>query len=132
MFWTDHNWDRIKKSTLLGTQIVTLAASHGVTFFIDLDRQNKLVFWVDYGFGTVQSVDYDGNNRKVLYRGSSYSLYGVAFFSSYLFVSDPSFGAPKVLKLNASNGAFTSVVLFPGSDRPRGLVMYDSSRQLLG
>ena len=130
MFWTNYTRG-IKKSTLNGTHIVTLVTSLLWPRGIDLDRQNKLVFWVDHNFGTVQSVDYDGSNGKLLYRGHSwYKLYGVTFFSSYLFVSDRS--TSRVLKLKASNGTFTSSVPFPGPDRPLELVTYDISRQLSG
>ena len=132
MFWTDDSWDRIKKSTLNGTQIVTLVTSHGWPRGIDLDRQNKLVFWVDRQFGTVESVDYDGNNRKLLYQDSVYRYFGMTFFSSYLFVSNSSFGTSYVLKLNASNGALTSYVPLPGLGEPWRLVTYDRSRQLPG
>ena len=123
---------QIKKSTLNGTQIVTLVTSLQWPIGIDLDRQNRLVFWVIYALGTVESVDYDGNNRKLLYRGSSYSLRGVTFFSSYLFVSNSSSGTSGVLKLNASSGAFTSSVPLPGLGEAWGLVTYDISRQLPG
>ena len=122
----------ITKSTLNGTQDVTLVTSLGVPLGIDLDRQKKLVFWVDHHFGTIESVDYDGNNRKLLYQSSQHSLWGVTFFSSYLFVSNSSYGTPGVIKLNASNGTFTSFVPLLGPGRPRGLVTYDSSRQLPG
>ena len=134
MFWTVLNLG-IKKSTLNGTQNVTLVTSLLRSEGIDLDRQNKLVFFVDGQRGTVEYVDYDGNNRKLLYRSSSNRLWEVTFFSSYLFVStDLSSGAPGVLKLNASSGAlFTSFVSLPGPGvEPRGLVTYDRSRQLPG
>ena len=132
MFWTTDYYYGVKKSTLNGTQVVTLVKSIRWQGGIDLDRQNKLVFWVDWMLVTVESIDYDGNNRKLLYRGSSYGLYGVTFFSSYLFISNSSYGAPGVIKLNASNGEFTSFVPLLGPGRPRGLVTYDSSRQLPG
>ena len=99
---------------------------------IDLDKVNKLVFGVNFISGTIESADYDGNNRKLLYRGSSNSLWGVTFFSSYLFISNSSAGTPGILKLNASSGAFISSVPLPGLGRPWGLVTHDSSRQLPG
>ena len=106
----------------------------GRPFGIDLDRQNKLVFWTDQDLRTVESVDYDGNNRKLLYRASpNIYLYGVTLFSSYLFVSVRIRSTPGgILKLNASSGAFISSVPLPGLGRPWGLVTYDRSRQLPG
>ena len=129
MFWTVYNFG-IKKSTLHGTQNVTLVTTLRSPQGIDLDRQNKLVFWVDEAWATVESVDYDGNNRTLLYRGSFYNLFEVTFFSSYLFVSDRS--PSGILKLNASNGSFTSFVPVPSIGQVWGLVTYDSSRQLPG
>ena len=131
MFWTEY-YRGIKKSTLNGTQSVTLVTYIRWSIGIDLDRQNKLVFWVDFHLGTVESVDYDGNNRKLLYRGSPYYMIGMTFFSSYVFVSNSSYGTSGVLRLNASNGAVTSSVPLPGPVKPRGLVTYDRSRQLPG
>ena len=101
---------------------------------IDLDRQTKLVFWINHNdkSSTVESVDYDGNNRKLLYRDSKRKLHGVTFFSSCLFISYSSNGSYGVLKLNASNGALISHADVPLPGRPWRLVTYDMSRQLAG
>ena len=140
MFWTVYNRG-IKKSTLNGTQSVTTLVSLPATRYndnIELDRQNKLVFWVNIASQTVESVDYDGNNRKLLYRSlrrpADYRVDGLTFFSPYLFVSGerPSPFAYGVLKLNASNGAFASFVPLPDLSKINDLVVYDSSRQLPG
>lgn len=132
MFWTDSN-SGIKRSTLDGTHRTVLVTSLRWAKGVDLDRRNKLVFWVDAETYTVESVDYDGNNRRLLYRhGDSaqgnFSFFGLAFFSSYLFVSDPrTYG---VFKVNTSNG--TSATVLSLTNPPMGLVLYDSSRQLPG
>ena len=125
------------KSTMNGTRNVTLVTTLWPVG-IDLDRQNKRVFWVEGTndkepyYTSVVSVDYDGNNRTVLYPSSWNSFSGITFFSPYLFVSNSSSGTTGVIKLNASNGAFTSYVGLSGHGLPLRLVAYDSSRQLPG
>ncbi|XP_078343271.1 low-density lipoprotein receptor-related protein 2-like isoform X2 [Oculina patagonica] len=136
MFWTVSSLlsnPAIKKSTLNGTQLVTLVTSSLSANLkgIDLDRRNKLVFWVDAATDRVESVDYEGNNRRVLYESSnsSWSSSGVVFLSSYLFVTmwTTTYG---ISKLAASNGTSTAFVSLSGFGTPMGLVPYDLSRQL--
>jgi len=132
MFWTD--WGaapKIEKSTLNGTQRVTMVTSNlqwpnGIT----LDRQGRLVFWVDAGTGRVESIDYHGNNRKLLYQQNGFHFFGVTFLSPYLFVSE--WANTGVFKLNTSSGEIKGWVYFSGIDKVMGLVPYDSSWQLSG
>ena len=129
MFWTD--WGatpKIEKSTLNGTQRITLVTSNliwpnGIT----LDRQNRLVFWVDAGTYRVESMDYHGNNRTLLFQRRLYHFFGVTFLYPYLFVSE--WGTTGVFKLNASTGAIAGNVFFSGIDKLMGLVPHDSSWQ---
>ena len=134
MFWTDSN-SGIKRSTLNGTQRTVLVTSLRWPQDIDLDRRNKLVFWVNAETNSVESVDYDGNDRILLYRHEdsaqgNFFFFGLVFFSSYFFVSDP--GAHGVVKVNTANrsSAITTFVSF--TNPTMGLVPYDSSRQLPG
>lgn len=129
MFWTESN-SGIKKSTLKGTQLVTLVTSLQSPVGIDLDRRNKLVFWVEGATYSVESVDYDGSNRRLLHRDRKFGLSGVAFLSSYLFVTDSK--NKGVFKLNASNGTSSAFVSFSGFNIPTDLVPYERSRQLPG
>ena len=132
MFWTD--WGvtpKIEKSNLDGSTRVTLATSNlqwpnGIT----IDRQNRLVFWVDAAKDRVESIGYHGNNRTLLSYLSGYHFFGVTFLSPYLFVSDWEMNA--VFKLNASSGAVAGSVYFSGIDRPQALVPYDRSWQSSG
>lgn len=136
MFWTALSAAAgIRKSTLNGTHLFTLATSTPWAIGIDLDRRNKLIFWVDAARYSVESVDYDGNNRRLLYRHRHsargyFSFFGIAFLSSYLFVSD--YRTHGVFKLNATNGTSTAFISFKGFSTPMGLVPYDRSRQLPG
>ena len=132
MFWTDWgSTPKIEKSMLNGTQRVILVTSNlqwpnGIT----LDRKSRLIFWVDAGTDRLEAVDYDGNNRTLIYQETSYHLFGVTFSSPYLFVSE--WNTKGVFKMNTSSGAIIGTVYFSGVDKIMGLVPYDSSLQRPG
>ncbi len=133
MFWTNSEYGKIERATLSGTQRVTIVTSNLYwPFSIDLDRRNKLVFWVDAWFTRGESIDYDGSNRKILFQRQGHNFYGVTFFSSYLFVSNSDNG--RVYKFNATNanGAAVSSIQISQQFGVDGLVAYDSSRQSPG
>lgn len=126
MFWTAWgNTPKVEKSTLNGTQRVAMVTSN-ITWpdGITLDRQNKLVFWVDERTNAVESVDYDGNNRTLLLRQPGTPFIGVTFILSYLYVIE--WGRNWVYKVDASNGSVESILTF-GFGQTMGLVAYDSS-----
>ncbi len=132
MFWTERGQNaKIEKATLSGTQRVVMVTSNlHWPWSIDLDRRNKLIFWVDPVLDRVESVDYHGNNRKLLFQQPGFNFYGVTFLSSFLYVSD--WATHRIYKFNATsaNGTVLSTVkISPFID---GLVAYDSSRQLPG
>ncbi len=95
---------------------------------IDLDRRNKLVFWVDRWTHSVESVDYNGNNRKLLLL-LDVLFFGVTFVSPYIFFSD--WNNETIHKLNAfnTNGTVLGSIYLKSV---LGLVAYDSSRQITG
>ena len=134
MFWTD--WGRntkIEKSTLDGTQRVAIVTSNlSFPTGISLDRRNKLVYWVDASTGVIESVDYNGNNRKLLFQLHGVRLYGVIFTSSYLFVTGAN--TKVVYKMNASNGTIVSNynVSIGGFGGYLQLAAYDRLLQLSG
>ncbi len=132
MFWADRGQHRIERATLLGTQRTAIVTSNLYRpFGIDLDRQNRLVFWVYGQYDRVESVDYHGNSRKLLFRQPGhFSFFGVTFFSSYLFVSDQATNGIYKLNATSANGTVLSNVSI--SQYIDGLVVYDSSRQLPG
>ncbi|KAL9960532.1 hypothetical protein ACROYT_G034004 [Oculina patagonica] len=133
MFWTDWGQTpKIERATLSGTQRVAIVTSNLLSpFGIDLDRRNRLVFWVNWVPSKVESVDYHGNNRKLLFRQlGDFSFFGVTFLSSYLFVSD--WGTDAIYKFNATNANGTVVSNVKVSPFIDGLIPYDSSRQLSG
>lgn len=135
MFWTVYGLNRkIERATLSGNQrVAIITANLHWPFGIDLDRRNRIVFWVDGWLNRVECVDYHGNNRKLLFHHRpwpSFYFFGVTFFSSFLFVSG--WGQSSIYRFNVNNangGAVSNVTI---SEEIDGLVVYDSSRQLPG
>lgn len=131
MFWTDWgNPPKIEKSTVHGTNrvaIVTTNLTH--PFGITLDRRNKHIFWVDNGMDVIESVDYNGNSRKLLFHQPGMSFSGVTFTSSYLFING--WNQNWVSQLDAYNGTVVGNVTTSGI-LTGGIVAFNSSLQLPG
>ena len=132
MFWT--NWrihGKIEKSTLDGTQRIAIVTSNLLTpTGISLDRRNKLVYLVDYNTGAIESVDYNGNNRKLLSQQRGIGFLGVTFTSTYLFVTGDNTNV--VYKVDASNGTIDRSASIDGFRGLLGLAAYDRSLQSPG
>ncbi|XP_078343227.1 uncharacterized protein LOC144628967 isoform X2 [Oculina patagonica] len=134
MFWTDSGQTpKIERASLSGTQRVAIVTSNlQFPAGIDLDRRNRLVFWVDEESDKIEFADYNGNNRKLIFkpRQSSAHFFGITFLSSSLFVSEWSMKAVfQVINASSGNVGGISGVVFDGF--VMGLVAYDSSRQAL-
>ncbi|XP_022793554.1 E-selectin-like isoform X2 [Stylophora pistillata] len=112
MFWETDT--EIEKSALNGTQRVVMVRKmtncpRGIT----LDRQRKLVFWVEDCGNRIDSSDYNGNNRKLLIQigDASDYFYGVVFTASSLFVGGYRSGT--IFKVNTASGAVVNSVQIP-------------------
>ena len=129
MFWTD--WGaapKIETATLNGTERTTLVNTNlqwpnGIT----LDRKHRLVFWVDAGKDRLESINYDGNNRTLLFARNDFHFFGVTFDSPYIFISE--WNHKSVFKMNISNGTIAGTYHFGGRNKIMGIVPYDSSWQ---
>ena len=73
IFWSDWGRLAIERSFLDGSNRVPLVTNnitypHGVT----LDTSQRLVYWTDgYSIEVISSVDYNGNNRRLIFEYSS-------------------------------------------------------------
>ena len=129
MFWTDcGSAPKIEKATLTGSQrgaIVTsnLQWPNG----IELDRGNKRIYWVDGGTDSIESVNYQGNNRILLSKVTGSHAFGVAMISPILFFTDWASGGV-LHKLDAGTGHYI-VRNYKTRGRLMGIVAYDQSRQ---
>ncbi|XP_068706774.1 uncharacterized protein [Montipora foliosa] len=129
MFWTDWGLNpKIEKATLNGNQRISIVTSdlywpNG----IELDRGNQKIFWADAGVDRVESVDYDGSNRRLLFQQSGLHPFGVALIPPFLYFTDWA-TRRRLHKLDADTGDFI-ISDYTVSGRAMGIVAYDSSRQ---
>ena len=137
MFWIDTgNISKVERSTLYGTQRVTLAV-HNNTYRagITLDRRRKLIFWLSQ-WNLIESIDYSGNNRRKVFQRDGVNFFGLTFISSDLFATNRWLSG-SVYRLNTSDGKVKSNVTVTSYFMEAfmvfyGLVAYDSSLQLPG
>jgi low-density lipoprotein receptor-related protein 1 (alpha-2-macroglobulin receptor) len=55
---------------------------------ISVDHANKKVYWVDTYLDMVERIDYDGNQRETVVKGTSvHNVYSIALFETKLYVS---------------------------------------------
>ncbi|KAL9960408.1 hypothetical protein ACROYT_G033860 [Oculina patagonica] len=129
MFWTD--WgssEKIEKASLSGNQRVAIVTTS--LFYpngIELDRGNKRIFWVDAGYDRVESVDYNGNNRKQLFQLSGLHPFDVTLIPPFLFFTDWNTNK-EVHNLDATTGEVIRSYSINGG-QPMGIVAYDYARQ---
>ncbi|XP_078342997.1 P-selectin-like [Oculina patagonica] len=135
MFWTSSGQaPKIERATLSGTQRVAIVTSNlQAPAGIDLDRRKGLVFWVDGGLERIEVVDYNGNNRKLIFHpANSLQFFGATLLSSSLFVTEWSRkGVWEVVDASSADDVSSiNGVTFGGIDNIMGIVAYDSSRQV--
>ena len=132
MIWTD--WGatpKIERASLSGNQRMTIVTTELYwPSGIDLDRGNKRIFWVDAGYDRVESVNYDGNGRKLLFQMNGLHPFAVALIPPFLFFTDWN-TYKEVHQLDATTGEVLRSFSINGG-RPIGIVPYDSSRQPAG
>lgn len=132
MFWTDWGTNKkIERASLNGGQRVAMVTT-GLFYpnGIELDTGNKRIFWVDAGLDRVESVDYNGNNRKLLYQLSGLHPFGLTLIPPFLFFTDW-VTAEDIHQLDATTGSVVRKFSVNGG-RPMGIVAYGASRQPAG
>ncbi|XP_060033733.1 low-density lipoprotein receptor-related protein 2 [Erinaceus europaeus] len=95
---------------------------------ITLDIVNKRVYWVDYRFDYIDTVTYDGTQRKTVVSGGSRvpHPFGLSLFEDLVFYTDWT----KMAVLKASKFTETSPkTVYQFSVRPFGVTVYHSLRQ---
>ena len=133
MFWIDRgNISKVERSTLYGTQRVTIAVhNYPYSTGITLDRRRKLIFWLSQ-LNLIESIDYSGNNRRKVFQRDGVNFFGLTFISSDLFATNRRLSG-SVYRLNTSDGKVKSnvtVTSYWGGFF--GLVANDSALQLPG
>lgn len=104
LYWTDlgetpkiesANYDGTNRKILVNTNLKTPNA-------LTIDYQRHLLFFVDSGLGTIESLDLQGNNRKLLHQDSSAQFYSIDQFDKFLYFTDWSKGAPMKVYVDGS------------------------------
>ena len=132
MIWTDVGaHPKIEKAFLSGNQRVAIVSTY--LFYpngIELDRGNKRIFWVDAGYDRVESMNYNGKNRKVLLQLHGLHPFGLVLVAPFLFFTDWN-TYNGVHKLDATSGKVLHSYNINGG-KPMRIVAYDSARQPSG
>ena len=132
MFWTDWGVNpKIERANLSGSQrtaIVTTNLYHPNG--IDLDKGNRRIFWVDAGLDRVESIDYNGGNRTLLFQYSGLHPFGVALVPPFLFFTNWN-TSREIHKLDALTGEVLRSYSINGG-QAMGIVVYDGFRQPSG
>lgn len=82
LFWSDWGFfPKIEVSDLLGLNRRTvvsdnLIAPRGMT----IDYQENLLYWVDSIKNTIESVQFNGNSRRIIVSHAGAKFFGVAIF----------------------------------------------------
>lgn len=132
MIWTDAgDYPKIEKASVSGNQRVVIVATQlYLPNGIELDRGNKRIFWVDAGYDSVETIDYNGNNRKKLFQQDGLHPFGVALIAPFMFFTDWN-TYYEVHKLDATTGNMLRSYNISGG-QPMGIVAFDSARQPSG
>ena len=136
MIWTDWGANpKIERASLSGSQRLAIVTTNlHWPNGIELDRGSKRIFWVDAhtynAYDKVESVDYNGNNRKLLYQQQNLHPFDVALIPPFLFFTDW-VAQKEVHQLDAATGEVLRSYGVNGG-QPMGIVPYDSSRQPSG
>ena len=132
MIWTDWgSHPKIERASLSANQRIAIVTTdiqwpNG----IELDEGNKRIFWVDARMDKIETVDYNGNNRKILFQQSGLHPFGVALIPPFLFFTDWN-TQKEVHKLDATTGNVLRSYGIKGG-RPMGVVVYSNAQQPAG
>nr|XP_026695954.1 low-density lipoprotein receptor-related protein 2-like isoform X2 [Ciona intestinalis] len=132
MFLTD--WytatARLDRAYMDGSELYTLVdTSVGYPSGITLDFENTRVYWVDTKFDCVETVDYNGKNRRTILSGSHLlpHPYDITLFEEHVYVTD--WTKLGIVRSNKFDGSIDYDVITDTGVIPKGLVSYHPARQ---
>jgi len=139
LFWTDWGKEpKIERSTLSGTDRVTLV-SKNLTWPNDLaiDDKSQRLYWIDAKSDSLQSVDFQGNNRlfhyEILFNNGLIHPYGLAYSVERKMVYFSDWQTDKVYVDTTMKGVnLTTVYQNQGKRRNIGQVRLLESKMLSG
>ena len=116
LYWTDFNTDSIKRSTLDGTNVVTVVNTGDLPRGIDIDVTRRHMYWAELGSETLYKSDLNGANLTTLATGQT-DLYDVALTSNKIYWTS----AGRIKRSNLDGTNAEDVVV--GLDRPLHLAV---------
>ena len=131
MFWTDLGQNpKIERATLNGEGRTTIVSS-GLVWPNDvvIDFSSNQLFWVDGSLAKVETADYNGQNRRLIFRSNGTHPFGVSVLSNTLYVTDWVL-MRGLLKIDKNIGILFDRDVVPG--QPMGVAVYDRSTQPQG
>jgi len=133
MFWTDWGSSpKIETAYLNGeNRHPIISSTLGWPNDITLDHSTQKIYWVDAKIDRIETADYSGNNRTVLFSqpGINLNPFGVAIYSEWLFWTDWNTQSG-LHKMNRTSGRLKSKMYING--RRMGLAINDKSLQPAG
>ncbi|XP_057682782.1 low-density lipoprotein receptor-related protein 2 [Corythoichthys intestinalis] len=133
MFFTDmgvsYEQMKLERAFMDGSNRLELVKNRlGIPTGISLDIVTKRVYWSDSHFDTVETVTYQGLNRKVVLNGGTQAPhpFGLAVFENHVFFTDwTKMGVVRANRFNGSSPTF----LYRTANRPGHIVVSHSVLQ---
>lgn len=97
---------------------------------VSLDIKNKVLYWCDARLDRIEKIDFQGNNRKVVFLlynpvgGGFFHKFGLAIYDDILYWTD--WVRKSVIGYNSKSYRFD--MEWKGIARPMGLRIYDSQK----
>lgn len=127
LFWSD--WGDIPKiemSDLVGMNRRVIVSDNIVhPRGIAVDYEANSVYWVDSSKDTVETVEFNGNNRRIVLSLPNSNFFGIALYGKFLFMTEQEEGHLKIYDKITGKG-YTNYKL---GYTPYAIMMYDEDSQ---
>ena len=131
MFWTDLGQNpKIERATLNGEGRTTIVSS-GLVWPNDvvIDFSSNQLFWVDGSLAKVETADYNGKNRRLIFHSNGTHPFGVSVLFNTLYWTSP-LDVEGLIKIDKNNGTLFGRYVF--RRQLMGVAVYDRSTQPQG
>ncbi|EDO36921.1 predicted protein [Nematostella vectensis] len=130
MFWTDKETPKIERATLAGRDRISLVTTalkrpEGLVN----DYASNRLYWCDPILDYIESIDYDGGNRRVLYKNGVHP-FDMAIYGHMLIWSD--LGINTVERVDMRTGVKLSTLVTLKDNWATGIAVLHLSRQPIG
>ena len=94
MFWTDWgDYPKIERASMDGdpsTRVTLVEGNIGWPNGLTLDYENKRLYWVEAKFNEINSVDWNGHNRRMIFKDPNMLPlpFAVSYYNKELYWTD--------------------------------------------